>query len=269
MGKFITFDFKKRHEKGKLKSLVSTISSKMDKWISSFENDGTPPNEEQARTLEEEKISELLEEFDKGANPLQRIKDEHAEYRDNLSKKLCSRMGRLYKKYSDDVSALEEQAAMCMIYCKETLQDFEEDLQKSLPTSTTEVENSFKELMENCRIFIETSYPEGVEGIDNYDDGFEDGIPSFDEFRVIVEEKKDKYKLKNQDAIAPAVEKVKEDCSEMFKNKINDAIKQAMEEIKIDLSDDVLPYLNETDMVKLREELISSAVKYGNGRLEE
>jgi hypothetical protein len=269
MGKFILVDFRKREEIAALQSLVPEICLKMDHWIKEYENDGTPPNEEEAALLEVEQVCKLLDEFDERAKQLGRAREKIPERRGLLERNLNRRKGNLFAKYSDHVSALQDEAAAVMTYCLETCTDFEEGLENLLPTVESNIDIVFQSIMNACNGYIEATFPGGVEAMDSYDSELPDGLVSFKDFQELVKKKEAQYKQKNLLAIDPAVLKVKENSKEMVKNKINEAILAAMTAIEFDLSDDVLPYLDESAMTALREELIASAQEYGNSRLDE
>jgi hypothetical protein len=270
MGKFIFIDFRKREEAAALQKMVPELCLKMDKWIQNYTNeDGTPPNEDEAGMLEMEEICKILEEFDQGALKCKRVQDMWPERRSLLEKNLSRRKGKLFAKFSDQVEALQEQAATTMMYCMETFADFEQGLENLLPTRESDIDIVFGNMMDNCKGYIEASFPEGISGMDAYDDGFPDGTPSFAQFQEMVSTKQAEYKQKNKDAVGPAIKKVKEHSLASFKFKLNGAIEAAVKEIEEDLSDDSLPYLDEATMIILRKELVASAKEYAKSRLDD
>ena len=267
--KFILIDFKKREERSALQKLVPEIGMKLDRWIHDYDcGDATPPNEDEAKALEDAQIAELLVEYDTRAGQLWRVKEEHAEKREQLVKNLDKRKGRLFRKYSDVVSALKNQAADTMQYCVDTFESFEQSLGDVLPTSEADLDKAFEGHLEQIQNYIESTFPDGVTGMDSYDDALPDGLPAYPAFKEMVAAKKEEYKAKNTEAIPGAVEKVKESSKDMFKDVINKAVETAIEEIVEDLSDDVLPYLDEDAMQALRDELIAAAKEYGASRIE-
>jgi hypothetical protein len=269
MGKFILVDFRKREEAAALQKMVPELCLKMDKWIQNYTNeDRTPPNEEEAGVLEMEQISRILEEFDEGALNCKRVQDKWPERRSLLEKNLSRRKGKLFAKFSEQVEALQDQAATTMMYCMETFADFEQGLENLLPTRESDIDIVFGNMMDNCKGYIEASFPEGISGIDAYDDVFPEGTPSFAKFQEMVSVKQAEYKQQNKDAVGPAIAKVKEHSLASFKAKLNDAIESAVKEIEEDLSDDALPYLDEATMISLRQELIASAKEYAKSRLD-
>mmetsp|Transcript_3237 Transcript_3237/g.4662 ORF Transcript_3237/g.4662 Transcript_3237/m.4662 type:complete len:274 (+) Transcript_3237:97-918(+) len=268
--KFVLIDFKKREERAALQKLVPEIGMELDKWLHDYDcGDATPPNESEAKELEEARIAEFLLEYDTRAGQLRRVDaDEHAERRVQVIKNLDKRRGRLFRKYSDQVSALKNQAADTMQYCVDTFGGFEESLGDVLPTSEAELDKAFEGHLEQIRNYIESTFPDGLAGMDSYDDALPDGLPAYPAFKEMVEAKKEEYKAKNTEAIPGAVEKVKASSKDMFKDVINKAVETAIEEIVEDLSDDVLPYLDEATMQGLRDELIAAAKEYGASRIE-
>lgn len=269
--KFILIDFKKREETSALQKLVPEIGMKLDKWIHDYDcGDSTPPNEEEAKVLEDKALEEFLLEYDTRAAQLRRVDaDEHADRREQVVKNLNKRKGRLFRKYSDQVSALKNQAADTMQYCADTFASFEESLEKDvLPTSEEDLDKVFEDFLDQIQNYIESTFPDGVAGMDSYDDSLSDGLLAYPAFREMVVAKKEEYKAKNTEAIPGAVEKVKASSKDMFRDVINKAVETAIEEIVEDLSDDVLPYLDEAAMQALRDELIAAAKEYGASRIE-
>jgi hypothetical protein len=267
--RFVLIDFKKREDRSSLQKLVPEIGMKLDKWIRDYDSgDATPPNEDEAKALEDDKIAELLAEFDTKAGQLWRVEVEHAGRREQVVKNMDKRKGRLFRKYSDQVSALKNQAADTMEYCMDTFQSFEESLADVLPTFETNLDEIFESHLGQIQNYIESTFPDGVTGMDSYDDALPEGLPSYPKFKDMVAAKKEEYKAKNTEAIPGAVDKVKASSKDMFKDVINKAVETAIEEIVEDLSDDVLPYLDDDAMQALRDELIAATKEYGASRIE-
>jgi hypothetical protein len=268
--KFILIDFKKREERSALQKLVPEMGMKLDKWIHDYDcGDATPPNETEAKALEDAQIAKLLTEYDTyTSDKLRRVAEEHAERRLQLVKNLDKRTGRLFRKYSDQVSALKNQAADTMQYCVDTFESFEESLGDVLPTSDADLDKLFEGHLEQIQNYIESTFPDGVAAMDSYDDALPGGLPAYPAFKEMVAAKKEEYKAKNAEAIPDAVEKVKASSKDMFKDVINKAVETAIEEIVEGLSDDALPYLDEDAMQGLRDELIAAAKEYGASRIE-
>ena len=130
------------------------------------------------------------------------------------------------------------------------------------------IQPSFSGLLVTCAYLPQTTFPDGVTGMDSYDDVLPEGLPSYATFLESLETKKVEYQAKNVDAIPAAVEQVKADSKRMFQETINKAVEKAIEDIVMDLSDDQLPYLEEDAMQALREELVAAAKEYGATRIE-
>lgn len=266
---FILIDFKRMDEDRRLKQYVADTIKKMDQWIRDYENDGTPPNEEEAAALEEEKINELLSEYDDYV-PLHyyRVNDKFAHRREKMERKLHQRQGRLFAKFRDDVWALEDKAIAMMTFCKEELEELEEVLTENMPMDLNTIVEDFDSFLACCREYIDMTYPDGVEGMDAYDDDLPEGLMPFTQFVEMVEAKKLEYMTQNEESKAPAIEKVKGDAKEMCRSKINEAVKQALADIQTDLADDKLAYLDDEDMEELRSELIAYAEDYAKTRMD-
>jgi len=264
---WITNGFKKRKEKKELVQLGADVRVQFYTWVKEHDcGDDTPPNEEECEELVRAKVAELLASYDTGAAGLQRVENQHAERRETLIENLEKCKGNLFLKYSDAVAALTNQAGNTMEYCVECLAAL--DAEQILPTSEELLEQMFEALTEHLTDYIETTFPDGVAGMDAYDDVLPEGLPSYAEFLESVEAKHEEFKAKNPEAIPGAIEEVKTTSKQMFQDVINKAIFAAMEEIVLDLSDDTLPYLDEDQMQALRHDLITDAKEYGASRIE-
>lgn len=266
MGKFILIDFKKMDEHKRLKKLGPALLSKMNRWIARYE-DGTP-TEEECTTMEAEKIAELTQEFDTEAEKLWRVKKEVPKERSQFVRSLQKKEGKLFKKFTNAVEALKEQAADLLTYCSESYETFEADLRASFPVGDDTIGTELNDFLEDMKAHIEESYPEGVAGLDSYDDELPNGILSFADFCEMVQGKEDELKAASADAIEAKVQEIKDGSQTRFKISINEAIQATIDEIVADLSDDTLPYLGEEDMQALRDELIAGVKEYGESRLD-
>jgi hypothetical protein len=266
--KFILIDLRKRDEKHQIRELVDTLEKKMDQWIRNFAADETPPNEEECETLEADQINAILAEYDEEAEKLWRVKDEHAERRNKLVRKLNKRKGYLWGKFSGVVRALEDQAANTMLYCVSMVDEGIADLEAMFPMNEDILLAEFSKVKVSCEAYIDSTFPDGVAGLESYDSDFPEGVPSYTEFKDMLTEKVEALAAANLEAVEPAIEKMKEESLAKVKAAINEAIKQSLVEIEEDLSDDTLPYLGEERMAELRVELIAAAKEYGEGRLD-
>mmetsp|Transcript_19897 Transcript_19897/g.24561 ORF Transcript_19897/g.24561 Transcript_19897/m.24561 type:complete len:276 (+) Transcript_19897:139-966(+) len=263
---------KYKEDTKKLSLLVKTLTKDMDKWIKGFENDGTPPNEEQGKELEDAKIAEFEEEYDSQAIFAVEGKDENnliPEYKEKLQENLEEMRGDLYRRFSGAVDSLERSAAKVLKACVKAYTRKEAELKTRLPMGESDIVNEFDELIEDLTEFISTRFPDGVEGLDNYDDELPDGIPSWSEFKEQCSAKVEEIKGLSEEAIPAAVEEIKANTLASVKKSIDEAINKTMDAVKEDLSDDSFPYLNEDATAELRSELISMSEEYGKSRLSE
>jgi len=177
---FILIDFGKREERGKLKKLVSVLTRRMDIWIGSQYNDGTPPPEDTCSELEDAFIAQLMEEYKKGTSEgrLNRVKGEHELYRQKLETTLNKKKGLLYARFSGTVDKLRSKAVLVLNSCVDALNESEGELRAGFPVAPETIEKEFEELIAGVNEEIEAIYPNGVKGLDDYDDGLPDGVPS-------------------------------------------------------------------------------------------
>jgi len=262
MGKFILIDFKKREDKKTIANLVPEKAKNYYSFIKNYSPEGLPPNEEECAAIEEEQISLTLSEFDEVAGHLWRVKDEVPNRRHRLVSILESRRGKLWARFSESVSELQDLADLTMEYCVARLEETEEDVKGSLPEASDSIVSAFDKLVEDCEEYIEETFPGGVEGLTAFDD-------NLDAFKESIEGKKnEEYPAANADAINDELEKLKEESMIMVKKWINDVVKTAVYEIEKDISDDTLPYLDEEKMWEFRDVLITAAKEYAESRLD-
>mmetsp|Transcript_17587 Transcript_17587/g.26066 ORF Transcript_17587/g.26066 Transcript_17587/m.26066 type:complete len:272 (-) Transcript_17587:65-880(-) len=270
MGRFVLIDFKKRAEQKRLRLLVSDTEKKLDMFIKAYPNDGTPPTEDECTKLTDDQVTTLLEAFDTeaGKSKLPRIQDEVPKKRATLVKRLSYRKGKLYSRFSKAVEALTDQAASIMNYCVSAMKENDDELEGLIPVAEKRIEEEFAELLTDVTAHINDNYPEGVTGLDSYDEGLPEGIPTFAEYKEMLKTKEEEWKAKNKEAIPAGIDRLKVNYQAMVKKTLNAAIEEAMVEIEKDLSDDTVPYLEEGAMVQLRAELIASAKEYCTSRLD-
>lgn len=268
--KFILIDLRKREEARALDDLVRKLIADMDSWIADYgSDDATPPNNEECADLEAKKIEALLSRYDLEAATLKRVKDSHSVKRQALDLKLDSRKGRLYQKFRGTVENLEEQATMCMKFCVDTLKEYEASLKERFPINDGSILKEISACMLGAEQYINVVFPEGVVGLDKYDDTLPDGLPSYAAFKDMVIEKQGELMELNKAAIPNEIEKIKKDSRIRFRNSINDAIKEAIKDMENELFEEKLPFLTESEMDSLRSELIAYVKEYGESRLDD
>ena len=84
----------------------------------------------------------------------------------------------------------------------------------------------------------------------------------------MVAEKESTLKEANKAAVPGAIEELKTHSKTRFKEALNEAIEKAVGDMVKDLSDDTLPYLGESEMAKVRADLIAIVKDYGKSRLD-
>jgi len=260
-----------KEEKKTLSKIVRVLSKEMDMWIRNFPNDGTPPNEEQCKELEDAKIAEILELYDArvAVAKLEAFTELVAEYKADLNDELVGMRGDLNRKFTKAVDNLEASAAIVLRECVKKLDRKERKIKSVLPIKADVISEELEELVQDLEDWIGPRYPEGVVGLDNYDDNLPEGIPSWDDFKKSVAAKEEELKGLNAAAIPAEIEVLKANTLNAVKKQIDDAIRSTMDAVKEDLSDDTFAFLAEDATVELRAELIAMAEEYGNARLSE
>lgn len=266
---FLFIDFGKIEDERGHKRLVFNLIQRMDTWIRNFENDGTPPNEEEAAVLESDKITEIMQAYEEESQKFPKAAHKFDSRREKMSVKLDARRGKLYRKFSDDVEELKDLAEQVV---KDALEEFEEfcsDLEDlDRPLSAKNVDERFDEFDETMRAFVDMNYPEGVTGIDSYDDE----LPmTWEDFGKLQQEKRAETQAKNEERRKTAKDEARKGIVTDFRSKVNGAIKSIMDEMESELTElttEKLPYLNDSELSEFRDELIAQANDYKNSRLE-
>jgi hypothetical protein len=263
---------KTRFERDTINKVVRVLAKSMEMWVSLYRDFGAPPSAEECAALEDVRIRELLAEYrPKVAKGLGReilTPDELVDNREaELEIELMGKRGLLFQKYSGAIKKLEEQAAEHLGKAISGLAAKVDEVRGTMPTKLAAIEEEFQELMDELTQDIEARYPEGVSGLDKFDDTLPAGIPSWEMFLVQVEEKKTELAAENTVAVAKQIDTMKESAEAIIKEKINAAIRATIDEIKLDLSDDPITFLDEADSEKLRRELMDSTEAYGASHL--
>ncbi len=231
-----------------LDDLVEDELKKFDKFLKELTNDGTPLNEDQAAKLEKEKFDEAEDNYEKRAHKKTGRKAEDKD--DNISVRLRqlqrglkARKGKIYAKFSGAVADLKSQAAETLSNCVETLQSFEEDTRAKLPLLASSIEAEYSSLRKNLDDQINSSFPDGIPGLDNYDDDLPEGTPNYKQFI---------HKLKeSREEILAANEAAKESAKVQIRDGFLDDLRAAIAEI------DELPigFLTEEESAELKNRM--------------
>merc|ERR1712228_295434 len=96
------------------------------------------------------------------------------------------------------------------------------------------VDERFDEFGETMRAFIDMNYPEGVKGIDAYDD---DLPMTWEDFEKLQQEKRVEAQAKNEELRNTAKEEARKGIVTDFRSKVNGAIKSIMEEMESELTE--------------------------------
>jgi|LauGreSBDMM110SN_4_FD.fasta_scaffold98739_1 hypothetical protein len=231
-----------------LDNIVEDELKDFDRFVNGLQNDGTPLNEEQATELENKKFQEAEDNYERRAHKSTGRKAEDKD--DNISVRLRqlkrglnARKGKIFAKFSGTVGDLKGQAATTLSNCVESLNAFEEDTREKLPLLSSTIESEYASLRRNLDDQINSSFPDGINGLDNYDDSLPDGIPSYKQFVENFEASKA--------AINAANDAAKEATKAQIKDGFLDDLKAAIAEI------DELPigFLTEEEAADLKNRM--------------
>jgi len=220
---------------------------KLDKDIAEFENDGTPPTKAQAKDWEDEKFAAYQREYDEkakdktGRDPKD-DQDNIAVRKRILGRQQESRRGNLFSRFSDDVAGLVVKAALTLKNCVESLAELQTNLAEQLPVKASFITSEFAALHTRLEDSIGASFPDGVAGLDNYDDELPEDIPSYTDFKLSVEASQEEILNANSTAITEAIAE--------FKKGVATAIEE-------DLRDDMIEFF-EDDGDEFKRSIITS-----------
>lgn len=266
---------KRRQYKDDSKHLAKLVNEKgieMDNFIEGFPDDPLP-TEEQCVEAEDGHIAFLLERFvieapDKTHRESTGEEDDPMEIKKGqLAEILEMRKGYLFGRFAEGVEALEEKAAKMLSHCVKALEKVEKELKEEMPVKPANVSETFSDLLASLTKFVNGKYPDGIEGLDQYDDNLPEGIPSWSEFKDQVASKEEEMMAANEEEIGKGVEDIKTHNNEDIKEAVDDAIKAAIEDLKKDLGSDPYDFLDDDAAETLRGELIAAADEHCSARL--
>lgn len=162
-----------------------------------------------------------------------------------LNRNHDARRGKLFARFSGDVAALKESAEAAMNAADVDLAETVEECTARLPIKPTEVTEAFTGLLTRVEDNINASFPGGVEGLDNYDDGMD--CKSYEEWKTAVMAAQEEMLAANAEAVGEAIAEYKQgvfdsilgdladdeiefvdDGGEAIKNEIIEAVKGAL-----------------------------------------
>jgi hypothetical protein len=199
MGTFRLFDREKQEEEAAIRSIITALTSKFDRWVVGWDYDnGSPtPTADQASILEDEQIDLLLKEFDTLILDKTRVQSQWAWRRKKLLEALQWRKGALYRKCTNHANVFQEAAKNSMHYCMETYNDFSQgldDLIAAAGTTSSDLDIVFQNILDNCSLFVDSTFPGGVHALENHCADMPDGMLTYEEFLLILDVRKQEYK---------------------------------------------------------------------------
>lgn len=219
----------------------------LDDEINWYENDGTPPTAEQAKEWEDERFAAYQQQYDGKAKD--KCGRDPANDQDNISvrKRILgrqqeSRRGKLFARFSDDVAGLVVKAAMTLKNCVTELSELQVSLIDNLPLKASVISSEFTALNVRLEDMVNASFPDGVVGLDNYDDELPEGIPSYTDFKTSLMAAQEEILNANVEAVDDAIIELKV------------GVAAAIEE---DLSDDVIEFI-EDDGEELKANIVTA-----------
>ena len=216
-----------------LDKIVNDLVTTMDVLILQFENDGTPPNEEQATAWEDEKFGELNSTYDErakestGRDPKD-DKDSMSVRKRQLNRALQARRGKLFGRFSEAVGNLKAQAEAAIKSAEEDLAELDGEIEENLPMKPSEITSQYDALVTRVEENINSSFPDGVEGLDNYDDGLD--CQSYADYKTSVTAAQEAMLEKAVEATAQATAD--------YKQGILDAIEADLADDELDFAED-------------------------------
>ena len=140
------------------------------------------------------------------------------------------------------MAGLVVKASMTLKNCVESLAELQSNLTDNLPLKASIIASEFTALNVRLEDSINASFPDGVAGLDNYDDELPEGIPSYENFKTSVMAAQEEVMNANVEAVDNAIIELKA------------GVAAAIEE---DLSDDVVDFM-EDDGEELKGTIVAA-----------
>ena len=218
-----------------LDRIVAHLMRELDDEINWYENDGTPPTAEQAKEWEDERFAAYQQQYDGKAKD--KCGRDPANDQDNISvrKRMLgrqqeSRRGKLFARFSDDVAGLVVKASMTLQNCVESLAELQSNLTDNLPLKASIIASEFTALNVRLEDSINASFPDGVAGLDNYDDELPEGIPSYENFKTSVMAAQEEVMNANVEAVDNAIIELKAGVAAAIEEDLSDDVVEFMED---------------------------------------
>mmetsp|Transcript_24527 Transcript_24527/g.40890 ORF Transcript_24527/g.40890 Transcript_24527/m.40890 type:complete len:259 (-) Transcript_24527:122-898(-) len=228
-----------------LDKIVHFLIKQFEDQIDGFENDGTPPTADQAKEWEDERIEAFQNDYDRRAKDL--CNRDPVDKHDNiavrkriLGRKMEARRGKLFARFSDDVQALTVKAALTLKRCVEGLAELESSITEQLPLKNSYIASEFTALKDRLEEDIIASFPEGVTGLDNYDDELPEGVPSYVDFKASVDASQEQLLEANVAAVAEALAAYKQGVVAAVEASLNEDVVDFLEDDGAELKTGIL-----------------------------
>eukprot|EP00604_Paraphysomonas_vestita_P001854 CAMPEP_0174821816 /NCGR_PEP_ID=MMETSP1107-20130205/9845_1 /TAXON_ID=36770 /ORGANISM="Paraphysomonas vestita, Strain GFlagA" /LENGTH=383 /DNA_ID=CAMNT_0016039239 /DNA_START=52 /DNA_END=1203 /DNA_ORIENTATION=- len=173
-----------------LEEINKDLLKEADEQIASH---NTPLQKEEATAIEQGIFNAILEKYDRKAhkklkrNASSDNNDNINVYKRKLQRGLDSRAGKIYGKFANEVTALNDAAANTLRSVVETLAEFDNFAKSRLPLLVEDLDRDIASTFASITDQVQNSFPGGVAGIDAYDDHLPDGIPSWVNFQAQFE----------------------------------------------------------------------------------
>lgn len=122
-------------------------------------------------------------------------------------------------------------------------------------------------MVETVTEHVASSFPDGIEGLDNYDDGLPDGVPSWQEFLASVEVAKASLLTESLESIAVGKLEIADVLAADMKQQVDDAVRETMNNFRARLKSTSVAFLNEEQNAEFVESLMASVNDYEGSRL--
>lgn len=250
-----------------LDALVDRLTKDYDQWIAHYPNDGTPPTKDQCKAEEDAKSAKLNDEYDGKASDLcdrkPKDKDDNISVRKRqLNRNLSARDGKLFGRFSGEVSGLQDLAAKTLATALAATDDFDDTVRVQMPMSAELLIAEFEKMKVDIESQIDNSFPGASEGLDNYDDALPNGIPSYKALKARWPGILDSVMAENAAAIDAAVEAIRAQSADTLRA----AVKAACESERERYAALELAWLPADRLAELKAQLEETTYGYGISR---
>ena len=190
-------------------------------------------------------------------------KDDINEKREWVKERLEKRKNKLWDRFSEDAKDMFKKARKVMQQCQDELEANNAEVAAGLPAKREWIINEYTELVDVQTAYIEENFPEGIAGLDNYDDG--ERCISWEDWKAACLAAQEEALEANETCRAEMLASLKENMTAM----LNAKVREAIEAVKEDVCDDEIAFLEDEEVDAFRAEMAEACDAYLAEKLPE